>query len=256
MGIELYSGAALHSLRVAGRTAAATLVAVGRQLAAGMTTRDVDVLVREDTRHRGGAPSQLGYHGFPAAVCVSRNDVVCHGIPSNHERLEDGDIVNVDITTFIGGFHGDTSVTFCIGAPSVEARHVVEISRRCLDAGIAAVHPGARIGDIGAAITALATREGCSVVRDFCGHGIGRQMHQEPEVPHYGQRGRGLRLMPGMVFTIEPMINLGGPEVHVLADGWTAKTLDGRLSAQFEHTVLVTDDACEVLTRRDDRCAS
>jgi methionyl aminopeptidase len=154
----------------------------------------------------------------------------------------------VDVTTRLGGYHGDTSATFFIGRPSPEARHVVDVARRCRDAGIAAVREGARLGDIGAAIVEMAHREGCGVVRDLCGHGIGRVMHAPPQVPHVGERGTGMRLRAGMTFTIEPMINLGSPEVRTLDDGWTVVTADGSLSAQFEHTVLVTRDGCEILT--------
>jgi len=235
-------------LRLAGRVAAQTLASVGAALEPGMTTLDIDRLVREDTARRGGLPSQLGYHGFPAAVCTSRNNVVCHGIPNAHERLVPGDIINVDVTTHIAGFHGDTSATFSIGEVSADAQHVVSVARRCLWAGIEQVRPNARLGDIGAACEELAKREGCSVVRDFGGHGIGRRMHMDPHVPHTGARGTGLRLKPGMTFTIEPMINLGGYEIRTLDDGWTVVTADGSLSAQFEHTVYVTESGCEVLT--------
>lgn len=248
MSITLFGPREKIALRRAGQAAAATLSHVAAHLAPGVTTADIDRWVREDTLRRGGTPSQLGYHGFPAAVCTSRNQVVCHGIPRRDERLSPGDIVNVDVTTSLGGFHGDTSATFFIGDPSPEARHVVDVARRCRDAGISVVREGARLGDIGAAIEELALREGCSVVRDFCGHGIGRVMHAPPQVSHYGVRGTGLRLKAGMVFTIEPMVNLGGAEVRILADGWTVVTADGSLSAQFEHTVLVTRDGVEVLT--------
>ncbi|MFO0672395.1 MAG: type I methionyl aminopeptidase [Polyangiaceae bacterium] len=249
MNVEIFSGEEIAALRRAGHAAAATLAFVGARLRSGITTSAIDQWVREDTRARGGRPSQLGYEGFPAAVCVSRNAVVCHGIPSARERLEDGDIVNVDVTTELGGFHGDTSETFFVGEPSAEARHVVDVARRARDAGVAVVREGARLGDIGAAIAALAHAEGCSVVTDFGGHGIGRVMHAPPHVSHVGRAGTGLRLRAGMVFTIEPMINLGTPEVLVRDDGWTVMTRDGRLSAQFEHTVLVTRDGAEVLTR-------
>jgi len=251
MAIELYGPRELPLLRRAGRVAAETLRHVGDRLRVGISTRDIDLLVREDTARRGGKPSQLGYKGFPAAVCTSRNQVVCHGIPSPTEQLADGDIVNVDVTTEFEGFHGDTSRTFALGAPRPEARHVSDVAARCLAAGIAAVRPGARLGDIGAAIEELATREGCSVVSAFGGHGIGRRMHMEPHVSHVGRRGSGLRLKPGMAFTIEPMINLGAPDVLVLDDGWTVITRDGSLSAQFEHTVYVTESGVEVLTRLD-----
>ncbi len=248
MAIELLAPADIEAMRRAGRVAAATLADVAARLAVGVSTGDIDAWVRADTERRGGRPSQLGFHGFPAAVCTSRNAVVCHGIPTAHDRLVDGDIVNVDVTTEIGGFHGDTSATLFVGAPSPDARHVVETARRCRDAGIAAVRAGVRVGDIGAVIEELAAREGCSVVREYGGHGIGRRMHQSPTISHVGPRGSGFRLREGMAVTIEPMINLGRPEVRLLDDGWTVVTADGSLSAQFEHTVLVTRDACEILT--------
>jgi len=248
VAIELLGSADVAAMRRAGRAAAETLAAVAARIAPGVSTADIDAWVRADTRRRGGRPSQLGFEGFPAAVCTSRNAVVCHGIPRRDERLSDGDIINVDVTTELDGFHGDTSATLFVGAPSAEARHVVETARRCRDAGIAAVRAGARLGDIGAAIEELATREGCSVVRELGGHGIGRAMHQPPHVHHFGQRGAGLRLREGMAITIEPMINLGAPGVRQLDDGWTIVTADGSLSAQFEHTVLVTREGCEILT--------
>jgi methionyl aminopeptidase len=249
MSVEVFRGADIDRLRAAGRVVAATLNEVTSRLEAGITTATIDRWVREDTARRGGKPSQLGYKGFPSAVCTSKNEVVCHGMPSEKVHLEPGDIINVDCTTEYGGFHGDTSRTVFIGEPSPEARHVVDVAKRCLDAGIAVVRDGARLGDIGAAILELATREGCSVVTDVGGHGIGRAMHCPPHVSHVGVRGAGMRLRAGMAFTIEPMINLGGPDVRTLADGWTMVTRDGSLSAQFEHTVLVTRDGCEVLTR-------
>lgn len=248
MAVEIYVGAEVERLRRAGRAAAATLAAVGARLTPGITTRQIDLWVRDDTKRRGGRPSQLGYKGFPAAVCTSKNEVVCHGIPRPDVVLEPGDIVNVDVTTMLDGFHGDTSATFVIGEATPDALHVVDVARRCRDAGVAVVREGARLGDVGAAIEELARKEGCSVVRDFGGHGIGRRMHQDPHVAHTGVRGAGLRLRAGMTFTIEPMINLGRPEVEVLDDGWTVVTVDGSLSAQFEHTVLVTREGCEVLT--------
>jgi methionyl aminopeptidase len=235
-------------MRRAGRIAAATLAAVGAELRPGLTTAAIDRLVRGDTSRRGGRPSQLGYKGFPAAVCTSPNQVVCHGIPSEGVVLADGDIINVDVTTEVDGFHGDTSRTFLIGEVDPEARRLVAVAEACRAAGIAVVRPGARLGDIGAAIEEVAKEAGCSVVREVGGHGIGRRMHEPPHVPHFGRRGRGLRLRPGMAFTIEPMINLGGPEIRLLEDGWTIATADGSLSAQCEHTVLVTRDGAEVLT--------
>ena len=248
MNVEIFGRNEIARLRRAGRAAAATLAFVGERLRAGTATAEIDRWVRADTERLGGRPSQLGYKGFPAAVCTSRNEVVCHGIPRPDEVLAPGDILNVDVTTNLDGFHGDTSATFVIGEASPAARHVVDVARRCRDAGIAAVREGARLGDIGAAIAELAEREGCTVVRELGGHGIGRKMHLEPHVPHFGVRGTGARLRAGMVFTIEPMINLGTRDVRVLDDGWTVVTADGALSAQFEHTVLVTRDGCEILT--------
>ncbi|MET0341415.1 MAG: type I methionyl aminopeptidase [Polyangiales bacterium] len=248
MAIERFSPHEQTRLRAAGRAAAATLAHVGGRLRAGITTGEIDQWVRAHTKALGGKPSQLGYHGFPAAVCTSRNHVVCHGIPSATERLEEGDIVNVDVTTELDGFHGDTSATFTIGEVSPEARHVVDVARRCMLAGIAAVRPDGRLGDIGAAIVALATQEGCTVVSEYGGHGIGRRMHADPHVPHVGVRGEGVRLRTGMALTIEPMICLGKPATRQLDDGWTVVTADGGLTAQFEHTILITAEGAEVLT--------
>jgi methionyl aminopeptidase len=248
VSIEILGPREIEAMRRAGRAAAATLAFVGSRVRAGVKTSQIDAWVREHTRSLGGRPSQLGYQGFPAAVCTSRNEVVCHGIPSEREVLADGDIVNVDVTTELDGFHGDTSATLVVGEATAEARHVVEVARRCRDAGVATVRDGARLGDVGAAIDELARRERCSVVREFGGHGIGRRMHMPPHVSHVGVPGAGLRLRSGMAITIEPMVNLGSPDVRVLQDGWRVVTLDGTLSAQFEHTVLVTREGCEVLT--------
>lgn len=248
MSVEIHGPRSIQSLRLAGRVAALTLATVAARLTPGIGADRIDAWVREDTRRRGGRPSQLGYQGFPSAVCVSPNDIVCHGIPTSTVVLDEGDIVNVDVTTEVDGHHGDTSATFFIGKPSPEARHVVDVARRCREAGITQVRDGARLGDIGAAIEELAKREGCSVVREYGGHGIGRKMHAPPHVSHVGKRGSGMRLRAGMVFTIEPMINFGAPEVRLLDDGWTVVTADGSLSAQFEHTVLVTKTGYEILT--------
>jgi methionyl aminopeptidase len=249
MSVEILSPRDIDRMRRAGACAAATLRAVGARIRAGVSTADIDQWVRDDTAARGARPSQLGYHGFPAAVCTSRNEVVCHGIPRAQDRLADGDIVNVDVTSELDGFHGDTSATFVVGDASPEARHLVDVARRCRDAGVAEVRDGARLGDIGAAIAALAAREGCGVVAEFGGHGIGRRMHMAPHVAHTGTRGAGMRLRAGMAITIEPMLTLGDPGIRQLDDGWTIVTADGRWSAQFEHTVLVTREGCDVLTR-------
>ncbi|HEY1954620.1 MAG TPA: type I methionyl aminopeptidase [Polyangiaceae bacterium] len=246
--VAILNAREIEAMRRAGEAAAATLAHVGERLQPGVTTADVDAWVRAHTAALGGIPSQLGYQGFPAAVCTSRNDVVCHGIPRPDETLADGDIVNVDVTTMLGGFHGDTSATFVIGEASRETRDLVAIARACRDAGIAVVREGARLGDVGAAIEETARAAGVSVVRDYGGHGIGRSMHMDPHVPHVGTRGAGMRLRAGMAITIEPMINAGGPGVRVLSDGWTVATADGSRSAQFEHTVIVTKGGCEITT--------
>jgi methionyl aminopeptidase len=215
-----------------------------------MTTEDINTIVHDFTLAAGARPAPLNYRGFPKSVCTSVNEVVCHGIPGPR-RLKAGDIVNIDVTSVLpaeGGFFGDTSATFYIGEPSALARHVTEVARRSL--GLAVVRPGARVGDIGHAIQTFAEAKGCSVVRDYTGHGIHRVFHDEPSIPHYGKPGTGPVLRAGMTFTIEPMINIGQHAVDHLDDGWTVLTRDGSLSAQFEHTVLVTAEGCEVLTGR------
>lgn len=234
--------------RKACQLAADTLVMIEEHIRPGVSTGELDRLCHEYIEAHGAYPSPLGYRGFPKATCTSVNQVVCHGIPSFEHTLCDGDIINVDITAKLSGFHGDTSKTFFVGTPSAQARHLVETTRRCLELGIAAVKPGARIGDIGAAIQLHAEANGCSVVRDFVGHGVGRVFHCAPEVPHFGRAGRGARLYKGMIFTIEPMINQGDWRTTILEDDWTAVTSDGKLSAQFEHTILVTTDGVDILT--------
>ncbi|MCL2724226.1 MAG: type I methionyl aminopeptidase [Polyangiaceae bacterium] len=231
--------------------AAETLLLVGDNLRVGMKTEEINTLVHEDTIRRGALPSTLNYRGFPKSVCTSINEVVCHGIPGPRV-LRDGDILNVDVTTFYGGFHGDTSATFYIGTPSPAALKVTEVARKALEIGIAQVKEGGRIGDIGAAIQEYVEGEGCSVVRDFVGHGIGRRFHEDPQVKHFGKRRTGERMKVGMVFTIEPMVNLGRFEVKIdPKDKWTVTTVDGSLSAQFEHTLVVTKNGCDILTKRD-----
>ncbi len=250
--IEIKSAREVEAMRVSCQMAAETLLLVGDRLRAGMTTEEINTIVHEDTVRRGASPSPLNYHGFPKSVCTSVNEVVCHGIPGP-QRLKNGDIINVDVTTYYGGFHGDTSATFFIGKPAPEARHVTDVARRALDIGISVVKEGARIGDIGAAIEEYVHGQGCEVVRDYVGHGIGRKFHTDPQVPHYKlpRTAPNPRMKAGMVFTIEPMVNLGGWEVELDPDDkWTVRTRDRKLSAQFEHTVLVTRNGCEVLTRR------
>jgi methionyl aminopeptidase len=235
-------------MRAAGRVAARTLAAVAAQLRPGITTADIDRLVRDDTAARGATPSQLGYHGFPAAVCTSRNDVACHGIPSAREVIEAGDIIAIDVTSELDGWHGDNCATFAVGETSRDAAHVIAVARRCRDVGISAVRHGVRIGDVGAAIEEVARADGCGIVREVGGHGIGRAMHLPPHVDHFGPRGRGAKLRAGMALTIEPIVTLGRPRILLDRDGWTMRTADGSPSAQFEHTILVTREGCEILT--------
>jgi len=248
--IDIKSPKEIELMREVCKLAAETLLLVGDKIRVGMTTEEINRIVHEDTLRQGARPAPLNYKGFPKSVCTSVNEIVCHGIPSS-AVLRDGDIVNVDVTHVREGFHGDTSATFYVGTPSAQTRHVVEVARRALDIGIEQTRDGARLGDIGAAIQEYVEGEGCSVVRDFVGHGIGRKFHEEPQVRHYGKRGTGDRLRAGMTFTIEPMVNLGGWEVEVdPKDKWTVRTADGSLSAQFEHTILVTRTGYETLTAR------
>ncbi len=250
MPIDIKSPKELELMRTVCRMASETLLFVGDKIQPGITTDDINRIVHEHTLRLGARPAPLNYKGFPKSVCTSINDVVCHGIPDGRV-LKDGDIINVDVTHVYESFHGDTSASFYIGTPSPKARHVVEVARRALEVGIAQVHDGARLGDVGAAIQEYVENAGCSVVRDFVGHGIGRKFHEEPQVRHYGKRGTGDRLRAGMTFTIEPMVNLGSWEVEVdPADKWTVRTVDGSLSAQFEHTLLVTRGGCDILTMR------
>lgn len=242
----------IDEMRASCQLAARTLMMVGENLRAGMTTEDINTLVHDFILAHDAYPSPLNYKGFPKSVCTSVNDVVCHGIPGP-QVLTDGDIINVDVTTLLpakNGFHGDTSATFYVGEPAPQVKHLVEVTRECLEIGIAQVRPGARVGDIGAAIQAHAESKGCSVVREYTGHGIHRVFHTEPTILHYGRAGTGTTLTRGMTFTIEPMINLGGRAIEHLDDGWTVLTRDRSPSAQFEHTLLVTRSGVEVLTRR------
>jgi len=253
MAITILSAAECERMRRAGRAAAATLAYVGARLEPGITTAEIDRLVRAHTAEQGGRPSQLGYRGFPAAVCVSRNDIVCHGVPSPHVRIAEGDIVNIDVTTELDGYHGDTSATFVIGTASPHARALVELARGARDAGIAAAVPGARLRDIGAAITAHVGDAG-SIVEEYGGHGIGRAMHMDPHVSHVVHAAgsqSGHRLREGMAFTVEPMVNAGSAAIRTDRDGWTVRTADGSLSAQFEHTVLIGPRGPEITTLLD-----
>jgi len=245
--IKLKSREEIEAMKPACRHAADTLIMIESHIRPGITTDEINELVHDFTIKAGATPAPLNYHGFPKSVCTSVNHVVCHGIPSP-KKLTEGDIVNVDVTSIIDGWYGDTSKTFYVGEPKVKARKIVEVARQALEIGIAAVRPGATLGDIGHAIQSYVEGEKCSVVREYCGHGIGRGFHEEPQVLHYGKPGTGLELKAGMVFTIEPMVNLGKPQIKLLGDGWTVVTRDKSLSAQFEHTLAVTDAGYEILT--------
>jgi methionyl aminopeptidase len=240
-------------MRAAGRFAAELLDHVAEMIRPGVATLEIDRRVDELTRAHGATSAPLGYGGhgappFPGHCCTSVNDVVCHGIPSGAHVLRDGDIVNVDVTPIVDGWHGDSSRTFLVGDPSPKARRLVADTWRALWLGIRAVKPGGRTGDIGHAIQSFAEAQGYAVVREFTGHGVGRVFHTAPSILHFGKPGSGDLITPGMTFTVEPMINLGHWKTQILSDGWTAVTVDGSLSAQFEHTLLVTEDGVEVLT--------
>jgi methionyl aminopeptidase len=238
----------VEGMRRAGRLAAEVLDMIGEHVVPGVTTGELDAICHEYiTTVQDAIPAPLNYRGFPRSICTSVNHVVCHGIPGE-KSLKKGDIVNIDITVIKDGWHGDTSRMFFVGEPPLIGRRVSEVSREAMRIGISKVAPGARLGDIGAAIQEYVEGQNCSVVREYCGHGIGREFHEDPQVLHYGRRGTGLELVPGMTFTIEPMVNAGRRHVKLLRDGWTVVTKDHSLSAQWEHTVLVTADGHEVLT--------
>lgn len=246
--LVLLSKRELEKMRHAGRTAAELLQHLEPMVKPGVSTLAINDAAERWTRSRGAKSAPLGYKGFPKSICTSVNEVVCHGIPNAKQILRQGDIINIDVTPLVDGYHGDTSKTFFVGKPSPVAQKLVEVTEECLMRGIAEVKPGARTGDIGAAIQEYAESQGFSVVRNFAGHGVHRVFHTEPEILHFGKRGTGKKLRPGMVFTIEPMINEGTWEVDILDDGWTAVTQDRKLSAQFEHTLAVTDSGVEILT--------
>ena len=245
--ITIYASADFDGMRAAGRLAAETLDMVASYVRPGVTTATLDRLCDEFIVARGAVAAPLNYRGFPKSICTSINHVVCHGIPGDR-RLEPGDVLNIDVTVILDGWYGDTSRMFCAGPASTKARHLMDITHEALRRGIAAVRPGATFGDIGHAIQRYVEQQRCSVVRDFCGHGIGRHFHEPPNVLHFGKPGEGPVLRPGMFFTVEPMVNAGRPEVKVLDDGWTAVTRDRSLSAQFEHMVGVTERGVEVFT--------
>jgi methionyl aminopeptidase len=246
--IVILSQREISKMRRAGQLAAKLLDYLEPLVKPGVTTLQLNDQAEQWTLAHGAKSAPLGYKGFPKSICTSVNEVICHGIPNAKQILREGDIINIDVTPIVDGYHGDTSKTFIVGDSTPKIKKLVEVTAECLRLGIAEVKPGARIGDIGAAIQEYAESYGFSVVRDFVGHGISHQFHTAPDIPHYGTRGTGKRIRPGMVFTIEPMINEGTWEVEMLEDGWTAVTRDRQLSAQFEHTLAVTEDGVEILT--------
>ncbi len=253
MAVHLKIREEIEQMRIAGRLAADVLDFITPHIKPGVTTGELDRLCHDymvEVQQTVPAPLHYtppGYTPYPKSICTSVNHVVCHGVPGG-KKLRNGDIINVDITVIKNGFHGDTSRMFFVGQPSIQARRLVDLTYECMWRGIRAVKPGNTLGDIGHAIQTHAEQHGCSVVREFCGHGIGRNFHEEPQILHYGRPGTGMHLEAGMIFTVEPMINAGKPDIRQMADGWTIVTKDHSLSAQWEHTVLVTEDGHEVLT--------
>lgn len=245
--IKLHGRDAFAGMHKAGRLAAETLDMITPHMVPGVTTGEIDDMVRRFILAGGGVPATVGYRGYTHSCCISINHVVCHGIPGD-KALKAGDIVNVDVTPIVDDWHGDTSRMYLIGDVPLKARKLVDITYDCLMVGIEAAKPGNHLGDVGHAIQQLAEKHRYGVVRDFCGHGVGRLFHDAPEVVHIGRPGTGPELKPGMIFTIEPMINIGRPDVKLLDDGWTAVTRDRSLSAQFEHSIGITEDGCEIFT--------
>ena len=257
MPVTIKTPEQIEKMRVAGRMVAEVLQMIGAHVKPGVTTDQLDAIChRYIVDQLKAVPANVGYKGFPKATCTSVNNVICHGIPSPAKVLKDGDIINIDVTVIKDGWHGDHSRMFFVGEPSVMARRLVEVTREAMLRGIAAVRPGATLGDIGHAIQSYAESQRFSVVREYCGHGIGQIYHEDPQVLHYGAPGTGLKLQPGMTFTVEPMVNEGSRHTRLLPDGWTVVTKDRKLSAQWEHTVAVTEDGVEILTRLPDEPAS
>jgi methionyl aminopeptidase len=248
--INLKEDKDIEIIKRAGKIAIETLDMAKQLVKPGVMTDDINKLVHDLTIKNNAIPAPLKYRGFPKSVCVSVNEVICHGIPGIRE-LKDGDIVNIDVTPVLEGYYADCSKTYFVGTPGADAKKIVNVARESLKAGLSMCKPGNRLGDIGWAIQSYAEGQGCSVVREFVGHGTGFEFHEAPQIPHYGIKGRGTVLVPGMVFTIEPMINLGKKELHILDDNWTAVTNDGSLSAQFEQTILITYEGYESLTPYD-----
>ena len=253
MSISLKSKKDIEKMKIAGRKAASVLEMLDDHVKPGVTTNQLDeIAYKFITEELKCIPANINYNGYPKTLCTSVNQVVCHGIPSDDKVLKNGDIINIDVTVIEDGWHGDTSKMYLVGKVSDHAKRLVEVTQECMYAGIKEVKPGAYLGDVGAAIQEHAENNHYSVVRDYCGHGIGQVYHEEPQVLHYGHRHEGLELKEGMCFTIEPMINLGGYQTKLLNDGWTVVTKDGRLSAQWEHTIAVTSSGYEILTLRSE----
>ena len=254
MPVTLKTAEDIEKMRIAGRLAAEVLEMIAPYVQPGVSTGELDRICHDYMVNvQGCVPAPLNYHGFPKSICTSVNHVVCHGIPSDSKILHDGDIINIDITTIKDGFHGDTSAMFLVGKPQPHAERLVKITQECLYRAIDIVRPGIHLGDIGHVIQQHAEANHYSVVQEYCGHGIGRVFHEDPQVLHYGKPGAGMEIVPGMTFTIEPMINLGKRHTKLSrSDGWTVTTKDGRWSAQWEHTLAVTEHGCEVLTARRD----
>lgn len=252
MAVSIKTAEEIEKMRVAGKLAADVLMMIEPHVKAGITTDELDKICHDYiVNEQDAIPAPLNYHGFPKSICTSVNHVICHGIPSD-KKLKDGDIINIDITVIKDGYHGDTSKMFFVGKPSILAERLSRIARESMFVGIEMVKPGIRLGDIGHAIQKYVEKENFSVVREYCGHGIGAVFHEDPQVLHYGNPNTGLTLEAGMTFTIEPMINAGKRHVRQLPDGWTVVTKDRSLSAQWEHTILVTDDGFDILTLRDE----
>jgi methionyl aminopeptidase len=248
MPVTVKTPAEIEKMRVAGRLAADVLSMIRPHVKAGITTSELDKICHDYIVNvQEAIPAPLNYKGYPRSICTSVNHQVCHGIPGD-KKLKKGDIINIDVTVIKDGYHGDTSKMFIIGEPSVQAKRLIQVTHECMVKGIEIVRPGTRLGDIGHAIQHHAEAHGFSVVREYCGHGIGREFHEDPQILHYGQPGTGMALEPGMTFTVEPMINAGKKEVKLLPDNWTVVTRDHSLSAQWEHTVLVTESGHEILT--------
>jgi methionyl aminopeptidase len=248
-GIIIKTPEQIEGIRKSCRLAAQTLDYAAQFVKAGVTTEFIDNKIEEFVREHNAIPATKGYNGFPKSSCISLNEVVCHGIPSTKTLLKEGDILNIDITTILDGYYGDTSRMFTVGEINNGAKNLIDVTRHCLDLGIQQVKPGNYFGNIGFVISRYAKAKGYSVVYEFCGHGVGVEFHEEPQVDHTSRRNKGPKMKPGMIFTIEPMINQGRPATSIdKSDGWTARTVDNKLSAQFEHTILVTPSGFEVLT--------